>query len=91
MVQEAIVLSPLLKGALVLILVGILVYFVYKTVKKVVLVLLNSFLGLVLLIALNFAPFMKLPITLWSVLLVLFGGLLGLVAAVILHLLGISL
>ena len=89
--QSGLLSSPLVKGFLVLLLVMIIIYFLFKAVKKVVLMLLNSLLGLALLVVLNFVPFIKVPITLWSVLIVLFGGLLGLLALVILKLLGISL
>lgn len=82
--------SPVVKGVLVVLLIVICLYFLFKAVKKIVHMLLNSFLGLVLLVGLSFTP-LKVPITIFSVLLVLFGGLLGLVALVILKLLGISL
>lgn len=82
--------SPVFKGVLVAILIAIFLYFLFKAVKKAVHILLNSFLGLVLLVGLSFTP-LKVPITIFSVLLVLAGGLLGLVALVILGLLGISL
>ena len=83
--------SPFVKGILVLLLVVVLAYFLFKAVKRVVVILANSFLGLVLLVALNFLPFIKVPITIFSVLIVLFGGLLGLVVAIILAMLGIGL
>lgn len=83
--------SPLVKGILVLLLIVIIVYFLFKAVKRVVVILANSFLGLVLLVGLNFLPFIKIPITVFSVLIVLFGGLIGLVALIILALLGASL
>ena len=82
--------NPLARGIMVAILVGIMVYFLAKFVKKTVALLLNSFLGLVILVALNFTS-IKVPITPVSVALTLFGGLLGLVASVILHLLGFQL
>ncbi|GEM_PF-6055061 len=83
--------NPIVKGVLVLVLIVIILYFLFKAVKKLVHMLLNSFLGLVLLVGLNFFPFLKVPITIFSVLLVLFGGLMGLIVLVILKLLGISL
>lgn len=83
--------SPIVKGALVVLLIVIILYFLFKAVKKLVHMLLNSFLGLVLLVGLNFFPALKVPITIFSVLLVLFGGLMGLIVLVILKLLGITL
>ena len=82
--------SPIIKGVLVVLLIVIILYFLFKAVKKLVHMLLNSFLGLVLLIGLSFTS-LKVPITIFSVLLVLFGGLFGLIVLVILKLLGISL
>ncbi len=83
--------NPVFKGVLVILLIGIFVYFIFKAVKKVAHILLNSFIGLVLLVGMHFLPAVNAPITIWSVLLVLFGGLLGLVAVVLLQLIGISL
>ena len=83
--------DPMLRGLLVLILGLFADYFVFKAVKKAFVLLANSFIGLVLLVMLHYLPFIKIPITFWAVLITLFGGLLGLVAVVILQLLGISL
>ena len=82
--------NQLVRGVLVAVLIVILVYFLLKFVKKAVALLLNSFLGLVLLVALNFTA-LKVPITPISVAITLFGGLLGVAASVILHLLGFPL
>lgn len=52
--------------------------------------LINSIIGIGLLVILNFLPFIEVKINIWTVLIVAFGGILGVVILVILDLIGID-
>jgi len=68
----------------------IVFYFAFKLGKKVVILLLNSFVGLVLLVLVNFLPQVSIEIGIWSVLIVALGGIPGLILLILLNLLGIA-
>jgi inhibitor of the pro-sigma K processing machinery len=64
-------------------------YIIYRIMKKLAVLLVNSIIALIMLFALNLLG-LKVAITVWSVLIVVIGGIIGLVFVVLLHLLGIA-
>ncbi|HLC93213.1 MAG TPA: pro-sigmaK processing inhibitor BofA family protein [archaeon] len=76
------------------ILTGILVllaaYLALKIGKKIVLLVINSFIGLVLLLLANYIPFVQIPINVWTILIAGFGGIAGVILLVVLGQLGIA-
>lgn len=87
----------LLAGLLVLILVIVVAYLLYKVVKSVSTLIINAVVGVILLWLINPLNLMSLfgrpdvPINNLTVLICAIGGLFGVVLTVVLHLLGIPL
>lgn len=87
----------LLAGLLVLILVIVVAYLLYKVVKSVSTLIINAVVGVILLWLINPLNLMSLfgrpdvPINILTVLICAIGGLFGVVLTVVLHLLGIPL
>ena len=67
----------------------IVIYFAFKLGKKMVVLLINSFLGLIALVLLNFVPQISIEINIWNVLIVALGGIPGIILVVLLNLLGV--
>jgi hypothetical protein len=67
-----------------------ILYMVYQFLKNPLLVIANSVLGLVVLMALNSAFHLGIAINIWTLAVVGFGGIGGLVLVVVLHLLGLG-
>lgn len=82
---------PFLGQIISVALVLIAVYLALKIGKKIVLLVLNSFIGLVLLLLANLLPFVHIPINIWTILISGFGGIAGVVLLVVLMQLGIAL
>ncbi len=83
---ENIIIGTVLSVALAI----VVLYFVFVLGKKIILLLINSFLGLVALVLLNFLPFVDLEINLFSVLIAALGGLPGVILLLLLSALGIA-
>jgi len=84
--MEIIYLGPLLT-LLVLILV---IFIAIKLGKEIVWLALNSVIGLIVLILINFLPFINIDINIWSILIVAIGGIPGIALVILLDLLGIA-
>lgn len=80
---------PYIGRIITAILALIVIYLALKIGKKIVLLVLNSFIGLVLLLLANFIPFVHIPINIWTILIAGFGGILGVILLVVLGQLGI--
>ncbi len=78
-------LGPLLSGLLTLLLIIVAIKFGGGLLWLII----NSLVGLAILILLNFLPVIQIPINIWTVLIVALGGLPGIILLVILNLLGI--
>ncbi|MAG18258.1 MAG: sigmaK-factor processing regulatory BofA [Candidatus Diapherotrites archaeon] len=83
-------LDPILGFVLTAIVVIIAIFFALKLGKKIVILLINSFIGLVVLVLLNFFPFIHIEINIWSVLITAFGGIPGIILLILLDLLGFA-
>ncbi|MFH1391228.1 MAG: pro-sigmaK processing inhibitor BofA family protein [Candidatus Diapherotrites archaeon] len=83
-------LDPIIGFVLTAAVVIIAIFFALKLGKKIVVLLINSFLGLVVLVLLNFFPFVNIEINIWSVLITAFGGIPGIILLILLDLLGFA-
>lgn len=68
----------------------VVIYFALKLGKKLILLVINGFLGLVALVIINFTGFVNIDINIISVLIAALGGLLGIVLLILLSTLGIA-
>ncbi|MCR4334991.1 MAG: pro-sigmaK processing inhibitor BofA family protein [archaeon] len=84
------VIDPIIGFVLTAVVVILAIFFALKLGKKIVILLINSFLGLVVLVLLNFFPFVNIEINLWSVLITAFGGIPGIILLVLLDVLGFA-
>ena len=60
---------------LTILLVFLLVYIALKFGDSIVWLAINSVIGMVILILINFLPFIKIDINIWSILIVAIGGI----------------
>ncbi|HLC78847.1 MAG TPA: pro-sigmaK processing inhibitor BofA family protein [archaeon] len=81
---------PYLGPALTVLLVLALIFIALKMGKSIVWLLINSAIGIAILIILNFLPFINVTINIWSILIVVFGGIAGIALVILLSLLGIA-
>ena len=81
---------PFLGPVLSIILVILIVYFVLNTGKKLILFLINSFIGLVLLVLVNLIPGISIQVNTWSILVAGIGGIVGVIILILLSYLGIA-
>jgi hypothetical protein len=82
--------ETLLGPALTFIFVVLLVIAAWKLGKGIVWLLLNSLVGMVILILLNYLPFVNVTINLWSILIVAIGGIPGIALVILLSHFGIA-
>ncbi|MFH0737596.1 MAG: pro-sigmaK processing inhibitor BofA family protein [Candidatus Micrarchaeota archaeon] len=68
----------------------VILYLLHQFLKNPLLIIANSVLGFIALIALNAFLHLGIAINLWSLLVVAFGGIGGLILVIILHLLGLG-
>ena len=68
----------------------VVIFFALKLGKKLILLVINGFLGLVALVIINFTGFVTIDINIISVLIAALGGLLGIVLLILLSTLGIA-
>jgi len=76
--------------ALTLLSVALLIIVAWKLGKGLVLLLINSVVGMIILILLNYLPFVKITINIWSILIVAIGGIPGIALVVLLSHFGIA-
>ena len=75
---------------LTLAILAILVFIAFKFGKGIVWLAINSLVGLLFLVVLNFLPFINIAINIWSILIVAFGGVAGLALLILLDLAGVA-
>ena len=75
---------------LTLLLLLVLIYIALRLGKSIVWLALNSLIGLVILVLINFLPFLNIDINIWSILIVAIGGIPGIALLILLDLLGIA-
>ncbi|MDO8633722.1 MAG: pro-sigmaK processing inhibitor BofA family protein [archaeon] len=68
----------------------LLVILAWKLGKGIVWLLINSVVGMVILILLNFLPFVNIQINVWSILIVALGGIPGIALVILLSYFGIA-
>ena len=83
---EILFLGPILTFLFIVLLVIVAL----KLGKGLFWLLINSLVGMVILILLNFLPFVKITINIWSILIVALGGIPGIVLVVLLSHFGIA-
>ncbi|MCR4369367.1 MAG: pro-sigmaK processing inhibitor BofA family protein [archaeon] len=76
--------------ALSVVLAIIVIFIALKLGKQVVVLVINSILGLVALVLLNYLPFVNVEINLWSVIITALAGIPGVILLILLDLLGIA-
>ncbi|HZX34443.1 MAG TPA: pro-sigmaK processing inhibitor BofA family protein [archaeon] len=81
---------PFLGPILAVIILVLVVYIALKLGKKVIILLINSFLGLLALAVLNLLPFISVEINIWSILIAGLGGIPGILLLVLLDVAGIA-
>lgn len=69
---------------------ALLIIVVLKFGKGIVWLAINSLIGIVILILLNYLPFINIVINIWSVLIVALGGIPGLILVILLSHFGIA-
>jgi len=69
---------------------ALLVVVALKFGKGIVWLAINSLVGIVVLILLNFLPFVNIVINIWSVLIVVLGGIPGIILVILLSHFGIA-
>lgn len=75
---------------LTFLLIALLVIIVWKLGKGIIWLVVNSVIGLVVLVLLNFLPFINITINIWSVLIVALGGIPGIILVILLSHFGIA-
>lgn len=85
-IAEALFLGPVLT----FLFIALLVIVAWKLGKGIFWLLINSVVGMGILILLNFLPFVNVVINIWSILIVAFGGIPGIVLVVLLSHFGIA-
>jgi len=83
---ELIILGPVLA----FVFLAFVILFVVFFGRGLVWLIINSVIGLVMLLAVDLLPFVNVAINIWSVLIVALGGILGLILLVALSLLHIA-
>ncbi len=83
---EILILGPLLS----FIFLAILVVVALKFGKDIVWLIINSVIGIIFLIVINFLPVVNITINIWSVLIAVFGGIPGIILLIILDLLKVA-
>lgn len=86
MAVEILWLGPILSAAIIV----LLVFFVLKFGGSIVWLTINSLIGILALIIVNFLPFVNITINIWSILIAVFGGLPGIILLILLDLAGIA-
>ncbi len=82
---------PILGPLLSLIFLVAVVYVAMTLTGKVLWLVVNGAVGFALLWLVNLLPLIKIDINIWSILVVVFGGIPGLVLLILLNLIGINL
>lgn len=83
---EVLILGPLLS----LVFLAILIVIALKFGKDIVWLIINSVIGILFLILINFLPVVNITINIWSVLIAVFGGIPGIILLIILDVLKIA-
>lgn len=82
---ELLILGPVLT----IVFLAIIILFAIFFGKGIIWLIINSVVGLVALVLVNFLPIINITLNIWNVLIVAFGGILGLILLIILDLLKI--
>lgn len=80
----------MLTQIIVLLVVIVFVYIMFKFLKKITLLIINSVIGFFALFGVNLFLSTPIPINFWSVIIVAIGGIFGLILELILHFFGVA-
>lgn len=83
---ELIILGPLLS----FIILALLIVVALKFGTSIVWLIINSVIGMVFLIVVNFLPFINITINIWSILIAVFGGIPGIALLILLDVFNIA-
>jgi hypothetical protein len=75
---------------LTLFLLVLLVIVAWKLGKGIVWLAINSLIGIVILVLLNYLPFINIAVNIWSILIVALGGIPGIILVILLSHFGIA-
>ena len=75
---------------LTILFIVLLIVVAWKFGKGIVWLLINSLVGMVILILLNYLPFINIVINIWSILIVALGGIPGIALVILLSHFGIA-
>lgn len=83
---EFLILGPVLS----LVILILLIIVALKFGSSIVWLVINSVIGMVFLIVVNFLPFIHITINIWSILIVVFGGIPGMALLILLDVLKVA-
>ena len=75
---------------LTIVVLAIAIYIALRLGKDIVWIAINSLIGLLILWLINLLPFINIDINIWSILIVVFGGIPGIALLILLDMLGIA-
>jgi hypothetical protein len=80
----------LLGPVLTFIFIALIIIVALKLGKGIIWLIINSIIGIVVLVLLNYLPFVNIVINIWSVLIVALGGIPGIILVILLSHFGIA-
>ncbi len=83
---EIVYLGPLIT----IILLGVIIYLILRSGISIGSLIVNSVIGIILLLLINLFPIIDVDINIWSILIVALGGIPGLILVILLSMLGIA-
>ncbi|MEK6821542.1 MAG: pro-sigmaK processing inhibitor BofA family protein [archaeon] len=83
---DVLFLGPLLS----IIMLALVVIVALKFGKDIIWLIINSVIGILFLIVINFLPIVNITINIWSVLIAVFGGIPGIILLILLDLLKVA-
>ena len=81
---------PFLAPIITILAIVVAIFIGLKIVKKVVMLVINGFLGIVALLALNLSGYVTIPVNIWTILTAIFGGIPGVLILAALQYFGIA-
>lgn len=83
---EILILGPVLS----VVILALLIVVALKFGKSIILLVVNSIIGIIFLVVINFLPLINITINIWSILIAVFGGIPGIILLILLDALKIA-
>jgi inhibitor of the pro-sigma K processing machinery len=83
---EVLLLGPILT----FIFIALIIIVAFALGRGIIWLIINSIIGIVAMVLLNFLPFVNIVINIWSILIVAFGGIPGIIIVILLSHFGIA-